>query len=138
MSLKLSHCVPSDASAFAKSFLDTYECMPRHKATFGAIPRERQLESLTKSFQTGIVSQDHPTVTQENHYLKVTDPVTSELVAFAIWTYLPQGYKLEEDSFVNVKEVPEGANEALLRDVAGMTGVLRGEHEGRKGPHWCK
>lgn len=45
---------------------------------------------------------------------------------------------MEEDGFANVKEVPEGANEKLMKDFGRMTGELRGEHEGRKGPHWCK
>ncbi len=138
MSLLISHCVPSDAPGYAEAFLSTYERMPRHIVTMGSISRERQLAILTASFRTGIQSHDHPTPNKEYHCLRVTDPVTNEIVAFAIWIYWPNGYKMEEDSFANVQEVPEGANEKLMRDFGRMTGELRGDHEGRKGPHWCK
>ena len=74
----------------------------------------------------------------ETHYLKVVDPATNEMIAFAIWLYLPHGYRLEEDPLANGEEVPEGANVKLVRDFGQMTGKLRVEHEGRKGPHWRK
>ena len=50
----------------------------------------------------------------------------------------------EEDRFTEVKEegeeggMPEGVNGAMMKDFAGMTRRLRGEHEGRKGAHWCE
>lgn len=91
-----------------------------------------------EKFAKGMESQAHPATAQQNHYLKVTDPATGELMAFAIWQYLPQGYKMEEDPSAKVTEVPEGANEVFLRDFAKMTGKLRGEHEGRKEAHWRK
>lgn len=138
MSLTLSHCVPSDAQEYASVFLDTYKHSPRHELTFGAIPRERQLEMGTKDFRAGIESQDHPTPSQETHYLKVTDSATNEMVAFAIWLYLPQGYKFEEDSFANPEKVPEGANEKLMRHIGKEVGRMRGEHEGRRREHWGK
>lgn len=37
-----------------------------------------------------------------------------------------------------MNEVPEGANERLMKDFGKLTAELRSEHEGRKGPHWCK
>ena len=138
MSFKIDHCVPSDAPAVAEAYISTYERMPRHIATFAGIPRDRQISNFTKKFEAGIESQNHPTATQEKHYLKATDPVTGELVAFATWIYLPQGYKAEEDPDATVTEIPEGANEALVRDLGPLAGNIRGEHEGRKGPHWCK
>lgn len=138
MSLTISHCVPADAPGYAEAFLATYERMPRNIVLMGSVSRERQLVIFTTGFRSSIESQEHPTSDKETHCLKVTDPAINEIVAFAIWVYWPNGYKIEQDSLANVKEVPEGFNEKLMRDFGSMTGTLRGDHEGRKGPHWCR
>ena len=138
MPLELSHCVLADAPAFAESFTSTYERQPRHIAFYGGIPRDRQVEIYTKYFRDGIKLQDQPTPTQETHYLKVTDTATGELAAYAIWIFLPQGYKIEEDPYADTSHIPEGANERLIRDFGKWTGEMRGAHKGRQGPHWRK
>lgn len=138
MSLIISHCVPADALGYAEAFLSTFERMPRNMVLMGSVSRERQLAIHTTGFRTSIQSQEHPTSNKETHCLKITDLALNEIVAFAIWYHWPNGYKMEEDSLANVKEVPEGFNEKLMRDFGRMTGKLRGDHEGRKGPHWCR
>ena len=138
MSLIPTPCVPSDAPEFVEAFVSAFETAPRHQVTYGGIPRDRQIKMFTEKFAKDIESQAHPTATQQKYYLKVSDPDTGALMAFAIWVYLPHGYKREEDWFVNVTEAPEGANERFMRDFARVTGDVRGRHEGRKGSHWCK
>ena len=133
-----TRCVPSDAPAFAEVFVSAFETSPRHKVTYGSIPRDQQVSMFTEKFAKGIESQAHPTATQQRHCIKVSDPTSGELMAFAVWEYLPQGYKREEDWGANITMVPEGANERFTKDFAQMTGNVRGRHEGRKGPHWCE
>lgn len=138
MSLVVKHCDPSDAPGFAETFISAYERMPRHIVSMGSVSRERQLAMFTAAFRSSIESQEHPTPTQETHCLIVTSSDTNEIVAFAIWIHLPNGYRKDEDSLALVHDVPEGANEKLMREVSRMTTELRGEHEGRKGPHWSE
>lgn len=138
MSLVMKQCVPSDAPGFAEAFISAYERRPRHIVSMGSVSRERQLAIFTAAFRDSIESQEHPTPNQETHCLIVTDPDTNEIVAFAIWIHLPNGYRKDEDTLALVHDVPEGANEKLMREVSRMTTELRGDHEGRKGPHWSK
>lgn len=135
MSLTLSHCAPTDAPAFASAFVSTYERMPRHQASYGRIPRSRQLALFTKAFNDSISLS--PTPPQERHFLKVTDCATNELVAFAIWDWLPDGYK-DEDPFAIVGGVPEGADERCIRDFGKLTGEARGSGERGVVGHWCE
>ncbi|KAL6718774.1 hypothetical protein ACLMJK_003008 [Lecanora helva] len=138
MALIPTPCTPSDAPACAEAYIAAFSPSPRHKVTYGNIPHSDQIQLFTKKFGKDIELHTLATPTQEKYYLKVVDPTTGELMAFAIWVYLPDGYRAEEDWFANVEEVPVGANERFLRDFAGMTGWVRGEHEGRKRgkAHW--
>ena len=140
MPLTVSHCTPSDAAALGEAVVATYESQPRHIVTFGNVPRPRQVSIFTDYFSEIIASQDHPTPTKENHMLKVTDSsdAEGEIMSYAIWTWLPKGYIFEEDSFADVKEVPEGANVRMMKEFGILTGELRAKHEGRRGPHWSK
>ena len=58
-------------------------------------------------------------------YLKVTDTATSEIAAYAVWIFLPNGYKPENDSTANFSPLPEGGNNALWRVVCDSVRQLR-------------
>ena len=138
MSLKVNHCVPEDARELAEVYLATFRSSSRFHATYHRIPDETLLEVFEEDFRKEIELLDQPTASQETHLLKVNDPSTNDIIAFAIWKYLPQGYRAEEDSDIQINEQPEGTDEPLLRRVYRMTGELRSEHSGRHEAHWCK
>ena len=138
MSLNVSHCVPEDARGLAEAYLASFRPSPRFHATYHLIPDETLLKKFEEDFKKEIGSQNRPNATQEVHLLKVNDPSTSEIIAFAIWKYLPHGYRAEEDSDIQVNEQPEGTDVPLLSRVYGTTGKLRSKHPGRHEAHWCK
>ena len=138
MSLNVNHCVPEDARELAETCLATYRSGSRFHATYYRVPEEELLKVSEEKFRKEIELQDQPNATQEVHYLKVNDPSTNQIIAFAIWKYLPQGYRAEEDSDIQISKPPEGTDEALLRHMYSMTGKLRSEHSGRHEAHWCK
>ena len=138
MSLNVNHCVLEDTRGLAEAYLATYGPLSRFHATYYRVPEETLLKGFEEDFRKEIESQHQPSATQEVHLLKVNDPSTNEIIAFAIWKYLPHGYRAEEDSDIQVNEQPEGTDELLLRHVYGMTGKLRSEHSGRHEAHWCK
>lgn len=139
MSLKLSHCVPEDAPELAKAYVATYQPIsPRYQTTYRNSPQETMLKIWEADFLKTIESQNQPSPTQQVHCLKVTDSSNGEIMAYAIWKYLPQGYKPEDDGQVVIKEIPDGANERLLRDFCKITGEIRSEHPGRREEHWCE
>ncbi len=138
MSLNVNRCVPEDARELAETYLATYRPGSRFHATYHRVPEETLLKVFEKDFRKEIELQDQPNATQEVHLLKVNDPSTNKMIAFAIWKYLPQGYRAEEDSDIQMNEQPEGTDESLLRHVYSMTGKLRSEHSGRHEAHWCK
>ncbi len=138
MSLNINRCVPEDARELAEAYLATYRPSPRFHATYHRVPKETLLKMFEEDFRKAIELQDQPIATQEVYYLKVNDPSTNEIIAFAVWKYLPQGYRAEEDSDIQVKDQPEGTDEPLLRHAYSGTGKLRSEHPGRHEAHWCK
>ena len=138
MPLTVGHCVPEDAGELAAVYLATYGHLSRFHATYHRVPLKNLLKTFDDDIRKGIEMQNHPTPTQEVHYLKVTDPETHAIIAFAIWKYLPCGYRVDEDGQAQVKAVlDDGTNEQLLHDFCRMTGDLRSAHPGRHEAHWC-
>ena len=78
-----------------------------------------------------------PTEWREVHYLKVVDDVTGEIVAYAIWIFMPRGYSVERDPQAHATDLPDGANVEVAMEFKRLIGVVRGEDEGRRRPHWC-
>ncbi len=140
MSLKLSYCKPDDAPQLSEITLAAFEVAPRFIVGHGKVPRDVQLKRDEEGYRKSIASQGDPNAAQQKHCLKVTDPTTGDIMAFAIWCWLPNGYKPEEDSQTQVPDAgfPEGTNEAMVRDLWRMTGQLRSEHPGRREEHWCE
>ena len=137
MSLKLDHCVLEDVPELAKAYMATFERMPRYQVTYGKVPPNTMLKIWEADFRKTLESQCQPRPTQEVHCQKVTDSSNGEIMAYAIWQYLPQGYRPEDDSQVQAKLVPD-ANETLQDDFCLMTGQIRSEHPGRLEAHWRK
>ena len=136
MSLKLSHCVPEDAPELAEAYIATYKPVSaRYQATYGKVPRDTMLKIWEEDIRKGLECESQPSPTQEAHYLKVTDPSSGEIMAYAIWKYLPQGYRTEDDPQVQAESVP-GANETLMREFCRMIREIRNEHPGRREAHW--
>lgn len=138
MALVLGRCVPSDAQELAEAYLATFGGHPRHTTAYGGMPYSHQIAHYKAYFASEIAAQETPTPTRETHFLKVTDSTTGEIMSYGIWIWLPKGYFRDEDPQVNSREVPEGMNAELVDEFSRRTGEMRGAHEGRKGPHWCK
>ena len=138
MSFNVDRCVPEDARELSEALLETYKPGARFQATYHRVPEETLLKVFEEDFRKEIELQDQPNATPEVHYLKVNDPSTNEIIAFAVWKYLPQGYRVEQDSQIEGQGLPEGINETLHRHMCRMTGKLRSEHPGRHEAHWCK
>ena len=91
-----------------------------------------------QSFFEGITAQENHTFSHERHYIKITDTAANEIISYAIWEELSDGYKPEEDFQAVFHPLPEGANEEMARDFCAMTARFRGEGERSKEGHWCK
>ena len=61
----------------------------------------------------------------KKYYLKVTNTATSEIAAYAVWIFLPNGYKPENDPNANFSPLPEGGNNALWRVACDSVRQLR-------------
>ena len=78
---------------------------------------------MTAKEQTS--SHDHEDEKERKYYLKVTDTATSEIAAYAVWIFLPNGYKPENDPNANFSPLPEGGNNALWRVACDSMRQLR-------------
>lgn len=139
MSLAVNYCTPDDASELAELSQCAFESAPRFKVMYGKVPRATLVSKSEEGYGKDITSLGQRFAPQQKHCLKVLEPGTGEIMAFAIWAWLPNGYKAEEDSQIQLSDqgLPEGANVALIRDLFEMTGELRSEHPGRSEAHWC-
>ena len=140
MSLTLSPCTHSDAASLAAVVVEAFGPAPRSKVMYRKVPLETQLQVQKQGLVQQISSQNDPNAPWQKHVLKVTDSASGDVMAFAIWCWLPNGYKPEEDSQTQLSEkgFPEGVNEAVIKDFWRKTGELRGQHVGRSKEHWCE
>ena len=70
-------------------------------------------------------SHYHEDEKERKYYLKVTDTATSEIAAYAVWIFLPNGYKPENDHNANFSPLPGGGNDALWRVTCDSIRQLR-------------
>ena len=138
-SLHLSPCIPSDAPELAKAHLAAFMPTPLHTALVGKCHTELLEEMTEMSFREGIKaatnnemaskeqtsSNYHEDEKEKKYYLKVTDTATSEIAAYAIWIFLPNGYKPENDPNANFSLLPGGGNDALWRVTCDSIRQLR-------------
>ncbi|KAK4690242.1 hypothetical protein P7C71_g6499, partial [Lecanoromycetidae sp. Uapishka_2] len=138
MSLTLSYCKPEDAPQISEIAYFAFENNPRFKVMYGKVSQATLLSWGKDLYRNIIASQQDQNASQQRHCLKITDPESGEILAFAIWSWLPNGYKPEEDyqAQVSYKGWPQGIQEALARDYPRRTGQLRSEHPGRSKEHW--
>lgn len=59
-------------------------------------------------------------------------------MAYIVWVLLPKGYYAAEDSQTSVEGFPDGSNVPVAHEFKRVIKVVRGEDEGRKGPHFCE
>ena len=141
MSLSLSHCLPSDAPSLALTHYKIFSRAPLYRTMYRSAAPADVLAKYEKAFAAGIYEQDHPSPSsgREVHYLKITDDaIANEIVAYVVWIHLPGGYDVTMDPQARVGEMPAGTNEGLAREFKRGIGLVRGEDEGRKGPHLCR
>ena len=142
MSLAVTRCTPSDAAELAEVTLSGFESRPRTLVVFPSMNRTAAISKATEKYRKAIDGSGPPLhcsdPSQSIHYLKVTDPVTGEIMSYAVWHWLPNGYKEEFDEQAKVGGIPEGAVEEALREFAESTGVLRAKDQKRRGEHWCE
>ena len=70
-------------------------------------------------------SHYHEDEKEKKYYLKVTDTATSEIAAYAVWIFLPNGYKPENDPNAYFSPLPGGGNNALWRVVCDSIRQLK-------------
>lgn len=131
----LSYCVPEDAATMAKIYVDAFLRDPTYQVMYGQVSTQDLLAHMRKTFSNGMIHRIDPESKQERHCLKMTDDETKEIVAFVIWTDLPEGYTVEQDPQTRVTNVT-GACESLRRDAARILGELRSCHSSKQEPHW--
>ena len=138
-SLHLSLCIPSDASELAKAHNAAFMLTPLYAAVMGNCPIELRQQASETSFREGIKAatnngiahkeQTSPNYSEDEkakkYYLKVTNAATSEIAAYAVWIFLPNGYKPENDPNANFSPLPEGCNNALWRVACDSVRQLR-------------
>lgn len=108
MSLTLAHYTPSDAPELAEAMQAAFERTPRFEVMYKNVPRETLVKRSEEKYRKGIAAaaaQAEADGSNGRHYLKVSDAVTDEITSFAIWEWLPDGYRAEEDEQVVAKGV---------------------------------
>ena len=138
MTLTLSHCVLADAPELARIHYAVYSRPPLNRAIYRDSNPADVIAKYEKNFSAGIEEQDHPTSSREVHYLKITDDAIDEIISYIIWIYLPDGYDPKKDPQAHAEGMPSGANMDIAKESKRLIGHIRGEHEGRRGPHLCK
>ena len=138
-SLHLSPCISSDASELAQAHIAAFMPTPLHAAVMGKCSIELVQQITETSFREGIKaainnemapkeqtsSHCHEDEKGKKYYLKVTDTATSEIAAYAVWIFLPNGYKPENDPNANFSPLPEGCNNTLWRVACDSVRQLR-------------
>ena len=128
-SLHLSLCIPSDAPDLARAHLAAFMPTPLHTAVMGKCSTELLQQRAETGFRDGIMAAaaiETIPLTQnsshhrddekgERYYLKVTDTATSDIAAYAVWIFLPNGYRPEND--------PDATFSPLTRAVMMPCGV---------------
>ncbi|KAL9128442.1 MAG: hypothetical protein Q9217_002875 [Psora testacea] len=138
MTLNLAPCVASDAPELARIHYAVFSRPPIYQAIYRDASPADVIAKHEKSFAAGLQEQDHPSSSssREVHYLKITDDaINAMIIAYIVWIYLPHGYDVDKDPQAHAERLVEGTNEAMAMEFKGAIGVLRGEHEGRRGPH---
>ena len=137
MAYTIEKCIPSDGEALARVHLATSVTAPRHKVTYGACSEADLLSMWMHEAQSSSGKRD-PDFPQEKHYLKAVDPTSNEIAAYAVWTYLPNGYNYLEDSELFQRDVkyPSGANITILEEFSDKIVGLRRKHAKGMRPLW--
>ena len=97
MPLTLSHSLPADAPELGRLSLAIWSSSSRGKVAWGKVPDSARIKQYEKNIYDGMTVRKQCKLPQEKHYLKVTDDATGEIVAHAIWVYLPEGYCAEDE-----------------------------------------
>ena len=156
-SLRLTSCVPSDAAELARTHLAAFRPSPLHAALWGDCPVELLQQRYETGFCDGIIAataaKKETTMQQQesSHHrddekeekeikycLKVIDTATNDIAAYAVWVFLPNGYRIENDPGAHYSPLPEGSNDALCRQACEAIGRLgMSDARRREEGHWA-
>ena len=133
--LSLRPCTPADIPELAALNLACFTG-PRIQVQYKDVTPSDKLAILEEAFHRAFSSPKDSAHPQFVHPLCVVDTSTNEIIAEAIWIYLPKGYVGSEDADAHHPLLRPGINEQLQRDFDDETRKLRSAHPGRKEAHW--
>lgn len=133
--LVLRACTMTDIPALAAVKHASFTA-PRTKIMYRDVTTEDKYKLLEESLRREFASPKDSAHPQSVNFLCVFDTTTADIISYATWIYLPNGYLASEDADTQHPWLPPGINAKLVRDFDRMTAELRSAHPGRKEAHW--
>lgn len=112
---------------------------PRNKVMYLHVAPSERLKLFENKARRTLSYRDAPNSNPHHqiiHYLCVVDPITNQIIANAVWNYLPTGYFPTQDLDVHHGRLPPGTNETLVQDFAILTYRLRSSPPRHEEPQW--
>ena len=137
MSIKVSHCVPTDPLEIARIHYEVFSKPPVYQTIYGGADPTAVLQKFEKRFHGEFQQQSHVSPDREKHFLKAAN-TSGDIMAYITWNLLPHGFGFTHIPDIDASHFPPGCNVALAEAFARILARISTEHEGRRGPHYCR
>ena len=137
MIIQISHCISKDAPEIARIHHEVFSKPPIYQTIYSGADPTAVLHKFEKRFSAEIEEQSQTPSIREKHFLKATNDA-GDFMAYITWNLLPNGYGFAHIPDTGNSDFPPGCNTALAQEFARILKVVTTEHEGRRGPHYCR
>ncbi|KAG8525751.1 uncharacterized protein KY384_000511 [Bacidia gigantensis] len=132
----IAHCVPEDAKELALAHHTIFSRGPVYHTIYAGVDQAIVIKTYEKRVSNLITEQTSLDPDREVHFLKIVGDGSDEIMAYIIWIYMPHGYDHAKDPQESTADFPADSNMPVVEDFKQMLRVVRGDDEGRKGPHF--